>query len=110
MPCCTNSDREGQFQLEISSDKAISFENVGEKQSDVDDEESDDEELGTSVKVPGSYDESEDNENEDDDAGRGLQSLMGMVSDLAKYIVKVGGEVSSLSTRCGAAEEKLAAM
>ena len=110
VPCGTKADREGDFMCEIFSDKVISFENNGEKMSELDEEESDDEELGASEKVEGAFDENEDNENEDDDPARGLQSLMTMASDLAKYIQHVGGEVKGLEKTVAEANDRLAAM
>ena len=108
-PCGIKADREGDFMCEIFSNKPISFENNGDKMSDVDEEESDDEELGVSEKTD-QFDANDDNDEEDEDDVRGLQSLMAMTGDLAKYIQQVSGEVSVLEGRCVEAEEKLAAM
>ena len=44
---------------------------------------------------------------EDDDDSRGMQSLMLMVGDLAKYVGGVAGEVKSLQEQVKEVEAKL---
>jgi hypothetical protein len=107
IPCTTVPESEGPFTLRLLSDKVVTCENTGDDMADADDEESDDEELGEST-IPNTLAEMEDRGYEEDDATRGLQSLMLMVGDLAVYTRGLGEEINQLQDMCKDVEAKIA--
>ena len=107
IPCTVQHDKEGDFTLEVSSNLPVTFENTGNKMAEADDEESDDEALGASELEEWALSANEDNEVEEDDNTRGLQSLMLMVGDLASYVRDVGADIKNLEGHCTELEEKI---